>query len=161
MARAKTRHTRRTHAPIPIDIQFDPIPLTDCCGVSHLFHFDSRDFGLGVSLDAFEILDGERGGYQFQVIGKPGVDLMVLLGELLTKIRRGLAVKFLENGEYGLRIADRTVLATISSDCNPEGSLPVLIIDGREIPWEYFGHILMTFEGWQFKLEIRDKSEEF
>jgi hypothetical protein len=33
-------------------------------------------------------------------------------------------------------------------------------VDGREITWDEFGLMLMTFESWQFKLEIRDKSEE-
>ena len=32
--------------------------------------------------------------------------------------------------------------------------------DGQEITWEQFGHMLMTSEEWQFKLEILDKSEE-
>lgn len=30
-----------------------------------------------------------------------------------------------------------------------------------EITWEEFGHILVSYESWQIKLEIRDKSEEF
>jgi hypothetical protein len=33
-------------------------------------------------------------------------------------------------------------------------------MSGREISWEQFGRMLMSFEGWQFKLEIRDRSEE-
>jgi hypothetical protein len=41
-----------------------------------------------------------------------------------------------------------------------DGRVPLLVIDGREITWEEFGRMLMTFEGWQFKLEIRDMSEE-
>jgi hypothetical protein len=36
----------------------------------------------------------------------------------------------------------------------------MLVIDGREVTWEQFGRLLMSFEGWQFKLEIRDRSEE-
>jgi len=39
-------------------------------------------------------------------------------------------------------------------------SLLPLVIDGREITWDQFGHMLMTFEGWQCRLEILDKSEE-
>ena len=31
---------------------------------------------------------------------------------------------------------------------------------GREISWDDFGRMLMTFEGWQFKLEIGDPSDE-
>jgi hypothetical protein len=38
--------------------------------------------------------------------------------------------------------------------------VPLLVIDGREITWEEFGRMLMTFEGFQFKLEICDRSEE-
>ena len=40
------------------------------------------------------------------------------------------------------------------------GRVPLLMIDGREISWEQFGRMLMSLEGWQFKLEIRDRSEE-
>jgi hypothetical protein len=35
-----------------------------------------------------------------------------------------------------------------------------MLIDGQEVPWEEFGHILMTFEGWPFKLEILDPGDE-
>jgi hypothetical protein len=38
--------------------------------------------------------------------------------------------------------------------------VPLIVVDGREITWDQFGRMLMTFEGWQFKLEIRDLSEE-
>jgi hypothetical protein len=41
-----------------------------------------------------------------------------------------------------------------------DGYAPLLVIDGREISWDQFGQMLMGFEGWQFKLEIRDRSEE-
>ena len=37
---------------------------------------------------------------------------------------------------------------------------PMLVIDGREISWEQFGRMVMGFEGWQFKFEIKDRSEE-
>jgi len=38
--------------------------------------------------------------------------------------------------------------------------VPPIVVDGREITWDRFGRMPMTFEGWQFKLEIRDQSEE-
>ena len=51
--------------------------------------------------------------------------------------------------------------------CGGESSviIPELItrlsldVDGREISWDDFGRMLMTFEGWQLKMEIRDNSE--
>jgi prevent-host-death family protein len=33
-------------------------------------------------------------------------------------------------------------------------------IDGRPVTWEAFGRMLLRYEGWQFKLEIYDLSEE-
>jgi hypothetical protein len=41
-----------------------------------------------------------------------------------------------------------------------DGRLPLLVIDGREIDWDQFGRMLMSYEGWQFKLTLADKSEE-
>jgi hypothetical protein len=33
-------------------------------------------------------------------------------------------------------------------------------LDSAAAVWEQFGRMLMSFEGWQLKLEIRDHSEE-
>ena len=48
----------------------------------------------------------------------------------------------------------------IEGDYSGAERAPVVVVDGREISWDDFGQMLMTFEGWQFKLEIRDISEE-
>jgi len=52
------------------------------------------------------------------------------------------------------------VRGRIEWDESQEGRVPLVTVDGREITWDEFGRMLMNFEGWQFKLEIRDKSEE-
>ena len=57
-------------------------------------------------------------------------------------------------------MADLLVRGRIAWDSEEDGRVPIVVVDGREISWEQFGRMLMTFEGWQFKLEIRDKSEE-
>lgn len=36
--------------------------------------------------------------------------------------------------------------------------MPLLVIDGQEVSWREFGRMLMTFEGWQFRMEIVDRS---
>jgi len=41
-----------------------------------------------------------------------------------------------------------------------DGRLPLLVIDGKEISWEQLGRMMMSFEGWQFRLQIKDRSEE-
>lgn len=141
-------------------VKFEPVEIADRTGKNHVFHFRTHLFGPGVSLDAFEVRDGHPAGYQFQVIGDPEDDLLVLLGRLVEKMRRALSVQHVRHGEYGLQIADRVVRGMIDWDDAQDGRVPLLVVDGRQITWQELGRMLMTFEGWQFKLEIRDKSEE-
>jgi hypothetical protein len=143
------------------DARFEPVSLVDCAGKAHKFHFRTRLFGPGVALDAFELRRGYPAGYRFQIIGEPEGDLLVLLGRLVEKMRRALSIKHISRGTLGLQIADRVVQGLIGWDDAAEGRVPLIVVDGRAITWEEFGRMLMTFEGWQFKLEIRDKSEEF
>ena len=112
-------------------------------------------------MDAIELCNGLPGGYEFQVIGHPEDDLLALLGRLIEKMRRGLAVKHLDEGKFGLQIADHQIVrGRIESDVDNDDRMPLLVIDGKEIIWQEMGRMLMTFEGFQFKLEIRDSSEE-
>lgn len=140
---------------------FEPVGLADCLGKFHEFQFRVRLFGFGVAIDAFELCNGDPGGYFFQIIGEPEIDLLVLLGRLLEKMRRALSIKHLKDGDFGLQIADDgVVLGRIESDDAHDGRLPMLVIDGREIDWNQFGRMLISHEGAQFKLSIADKSEE-
>lgn len=139
---------------------FDQIEMTDRAGKAHVFHFRTRLLGSMVSLEAFELKRGAPGGYQFQMIGDPEDDLLSLLGRLVERMRRSLAVKHIEQSERGIQIVDKTVRARIGWDDATDGHVPLLIIDGREVSWDEFGQMLMTFEGWQFRLEIGDRSEE-
>lgn len=102
------------------------------------------------------------GGYQFEVHGDPQGEPIVLLGRLFGKIRRGLSLKYLEEDDLGLHIAEDKdlVCGRITSDEGYDARMPLLVIDGREVTWEAFGRMLMTFEGWRFKVEIRDRGEE-
>jgi len=60
----------------------------------------------------------------------------------------------------GLHIADFMVRGRITWDENEDGRLPMLVIDGKEISWDQFGRMVAGFEGWQFRFEIRDRSEK-
>ena len=142
------------------NVSFDPIGMVDHTGERHEFHFQTRLLGDVVALDAFELRDGNPAGYRFQVVGHPDDDVLALLGRLIEKMRRALSVQHLTEGEYGLQIADRTVLGRIEWDDSEVERTPLIVVDGQEISWEDFGRMLMTFEGWQFKLEIFDPSED-
>ena len=141
-------------------VRFEPIGMMDRAGERHEFHFQTRLLGDVVALDAFELRDGNPAGYRFQVVGHPDDDVLALLGQLIEKMRRALSVQHLTEGEYGLQIADRTVLGRIEWDDSEVERTPLIVVDGQEISWEDFGRMLMTFEGWQFKLEISDPSEK-
>ncbi len=141
--------------------EIEPAEFTSRDGETHVFHFRTRLFGPGVALDAIEIRDGDPAGYRFQVIGEPGGDPLELFARLIGKIRRALAVKHLEAGCLGMQIGDHMVIrGRVEWDEAQDGRVPLLVIDGREITWTEFGRMLITFEGWQFKIQIRDQSEE-
>ena len=137
-----------------------PVVMTDCAGERHEFHFRIRLLGSVMALDAFELETGAPGGYQFQILGKPDDEPLLLLGSLIERIRRNLSVRHLLRSEHGTQIADRTVCGRIEWDESEDGRVPLLVIDGQEVSWDEFGRMLMSFEGWQLRVVIRDRSEE-
>jgi len=142
------------------NVRLHPVVMTDCAGERHEFHFQWRLLGSMGVLDAFELTAGEPGGYQFQIIGEPDDDPLALLGRLIERMRRSLSVKYLVRSEHGRQIADLTVCGRIDWDGSLNGRIPMLVIDGQEVSWGELGRMLMTFEGWQFRLTICDRSDE-
>jgi len=142
-------------------VEFQSQQMRDVAGEPHEFHFRVHLLGHQVSLEAFELKDGEPGGYQFQMLADPETDLFALMAQLIERMQRALAVRHLEHEkQFGWTIADFRVRGRITWDDEEDGRVPLLVIDGREVTWEEFGRMLMSFEGWQFKLDIRDRSEE-
>jgi hypothetical protein len=143
--------------------EFQPITLTDTDGVAHTFHFGLRLFGDRVALDAHEIQD--HGGYEFCVMSfDPEGEPLQLFQQLFEKMRRALALKHLsKHPRFGLRIAESGIVrGNVSCDLESESELrlPLLIIDGKAIGWDQFGSMLMSYEGFCFKLEVYDRTEE-
>lgn len=142
-------------------IDFEPLTMSDVGGREHVFQFRTHLFATGVALDAIELTEGEPEGYCFQVIGHEEGDLLELLARLVTKMRRGLENSHLEEGSHGLQISDRGIVrARIESDLEGKTDMPVVVIDGRNIPWDEFGRMVATYTGFQFKLELHDLSDE-
>jgi len=141
-------------------VGFEPVDMSDAAGVKRRFHFLLRHLGDRVALEAFEVQGGERGGYEFQILDDAEVDLFELMGRLVERMRRRLALRHLVDNGQRLSIADMSVRGRVSCDPDSDYRVPMLVIDGREVSWEQFGQMLMTFEGWQFKLEIKDPSDE-
>ena len=142
--------------------RLEPIGISDCNGELDQFHFVTRLLVSMVTLEAFELQEGQRAGYEFQMIGDPEEDQLDLLGRMVKRIRKALSVKHLaDDGDgHGLRIADMMVRGQIGCDYSEGVPAPSVVVDGQEISWEKFGSMLSSFEGWQFRLEILDRSDE-
>jgi hypothetical protein len=141
-------------------VRLEPMVMEDCAGEQHEFHFRTRLLGEVMLLEAFELKAGVPNGYQFEVVGEPDGDALSLLGSLIKRMRRSLSVRYLESSDDGARIADQMVCGRIEWDESGDGRAPLLVIDGQDVSWDEFGRMLMSFEGWQFRLAIRDRSED-
>lgn len=142
------------------NFQLEPITLADCDGHQHEFHFRIRLLGNFLSLAAFELRDHEPAGYQFEILGEPECDVFALLGQLVEKIKRGLDVKYLTVDANGPQIAASTVVGRFGWDESENGEIPLVVIDGQEMSWADFGRMLMAFEGFQFRMNIGERSDE-
>lgn len=143
-------------------ISFHPMTLRDRDGVDHTFHFQTRLFGDNVNIEALEIKEGNPKGYVFSEHGDVEDDLFGLFAKLVDRLRRELERKHIEPSDLlRYQITNQNIVrGHIAWDDETGGETPCLIIDGKEISWHEFGRMLMTYEGFHFKLEIFEGSEE-
>ena len=134
-----------------------PVTLKDSDGRAHTFHVQSRLAPTGLVVEAFEVEDGRPRGYRFAVLGDFEADAMSLFSLVYEKIRDALARKQVRKGGFGWQIElDEPVVGRIEYDPESDQRLPIVTIDGREFRWEHLGHMLMTFEGFNLELRVRD-----
>ena len=132
--------------------------LNDTDGDPHVFNFATRLLGAEVSIEAYE--ENVEPGYQFQVIGRAR-DVQNLFHKLIAKMQRAFTRKHLTTHEGRPAIEDDlAVRGRFDWDDDTNGELPLLVIDGKPITWEELGRLLSSYEGWQFKIDIFDRSEE-
>lgn len=136
-------------------VRFSPLDIADADGVAHTFHFQMLLGPSGVRLEAAELINGKPLGYRFRVMGDLEESPFNLLARLLARIQRGLAVRYLtDDPQFGTCLANHRLRGHIAYDKGTDGRLPLVIVDGRAITWEEFGEMLMTYEGWPFKLQM-------
>ena len=140
---------------------FTPLRLRDVDDTDHEFHFRSLLLGDQLSLEAFELAgDDEPAGYRFQILGEAESEPFALLGQLVQKMKRALSMKHLEVDAGRLLIANTIVRGRVEWNGDERAPQPCVMIDGRRIEWGDFGAMLLAFEGWQFRLEMLDPSDE-
>ena len=77
-------------------VELDPVILKDPEGVDHKFHFTVRHLGDRVAIEAFEIKEGQKGGYEFSHIGDLDEEIFNLFAKLVERILMGLHRKHIE-----------------------------------------------------------------
>lgn len=130
----------------------------------HLFHISRIIYPTGIALEAIEIQDGERKGYKIAVNGELNCSQAELYEKLIKKVKKEVSRKYIEVKKVGWEkrnlIKEDEVAGRIEWDKNYNGRIPLVVIDGKEYTWEELGEMLMSFEGWNFKLKIFDASDD-
>jgi hypothetical protein len=123
----------------------------DCAGVRHVFEISLHEVPTGWVVMATEV-EGESSRYEFKAFSP--VNEYLALAAVRSKIRRALAVKYLE-GRPGRRALSHDMMrGTILYDSDA-GCICVLV-DGQVLSLDEFQEILAQYEGWEFSLEIID-----
>lgn len=135
----------------------------DCDGIDHCFQINKKIFPTGIFWEAVELLDENNVGYLFKTHQDHDEDSKVALKRLYAKIEKGLSKKFIVKKsscghEYNSLIDDKAD-GRIEWDDNYDGHIPRFIIDGKGYSLEELGKMLMTYEGWNFKLEVIEPTE--
>ncbi len=147
------------------DIPLHPVVIKDTDGIEHEFHFSLRLMGDQQVLSSYEVKGADSNGYEFNTIGDTEDGIFPLFSKLYARMLKALGRKHIykdtETDSWQMT-EDDVVRGRIdcAEDSYDHSMIPMLVIDGKEISWKEFGHMLMTFEGFNFKLQIFDQSDE-
>lgn len=119
--------------------------FVDCCGKRREFALELLETGSGYFVRATEQVSGND-GYAFAAHSE--TDPYLALGRLRGKIQKGLATRYLTEGDDQLRLGHDVAVGHVSYGG--------VVLDGRYLSFDEFATILSGYEGWQFKFEIVD-----
>jgi hypothetical protein len=124
--------------------------FTDCSGQTRPFLISYFPVNLGFAVHAEE--EGKQGlGYFFREFDAASPYLA--LGRLRGRIRKALAIRHIEQQEPGdFQAIHDTLRGRISYSDGEVG----FVIDGQFLTLRQFGKMVETFEGFEFRLELRD-----
>lgn len=132
-----------------------PFPITeehyDSSGIKHTFTITARESPTGCVVTATET-NVESQGYEFNAFSPAGA--YMALAAVRDKMRRMLAVKYLDNEHGHLVLTHDEMKGTIGYDTETESH--GVIVDGRFVSMEILQLILAQYEGWEFSLSIHD-----
>ncbi|WP_047983546.1 DUF7686 domain-containing protein [Ornithinibacillus californiensis] len=146
---------------VTLEQPVETFSLKDNQGISRTFHVEIHLFPNGIYLEAVENIEY---GYKFAVHGELDADQQELLSKLVEKTRKGITkqhveTEFFPSGQEYQTITGNQLKGIF--EYNEESSdSPLVIIDGKPFTWTEVGKMVTSFEGFQFKLEMFDMTED-
>jgi tetratricopeptide (TPR) repeat protein len=118
------------------------------------FQIRARVLPSGYVLTAEETHGSRGAGFGYRFTAYSAVKPWIALAALLQKIRRTLAVKYLEASGGHILLTHDELMGRI--DYSTEDEEVVLEVDGQKLTKEEFWRIISTYEGFEIELKIRD-----
>ncbi|GGF22816.1 hypothetical protein GCM10010954_22020 [Halobacillus andaensis] len=140
--------------------QINSFSVMDHSGEKRHFEVEEHLHPEGFYIEARE---SQQDGYLFAVDGELHEKIERLIAKLKNKVKRGVSQSFIQvssfpNGEIVHRLKRDQLLGRIEYDEEHTG--PKVIVDGRRYSWEELGRMLLTYEGFQIKIETTDPTGE-
>ncbi len=140
-------------------IDFAPLTLKDDYGKPHTFEFEMILVPPGISIRAFERKTNGVEGYRFEILGERDQSCREIHAELVNRIKRGLARRHLTENDWDGSFSPKDIVRG-RIDYDNSSDEPKFVIDGMTFSLQELGRMMLTYEGFQFRLEFVDPSDE-
>jgi hypothetical protein len=154
-----------------IPLRKKTLTITDNKGVERQFSLTQVIESTGIGIIAkevaeiAEVTDDKTPGYRFSIHGDFHEKQNDILERLTQKIKKNTSAQYISTRKFaghsistvnGFKVAGR--LEPIEN--GDSNSLPVFVVDGKAYTWEELGKILKRFEGFQFKFNFLEMTED-
>ena len=119
----------------------------DYAGDEKVFHYSTNETPFGYVVIAKE---DTKDGYLFEAFSESNP--LTALNELRKKIKRGLAIRYIQERDGTLYLGHDEAEGYISSNG--------IVIDGKFISFQTFVEMLQTYEGSGFSLKVMELDEQ-
>lgn len=130
----------------------------------HKFMIEKLVVPTGIGYEAVEVTKNNAPGFKVAVLDGFDCDQEYLFYKLEARIKSELSKRYLETGTFpdgrkytGLK--DGVVVGRFEYDEKYDG-INKVVIDGQVFSWGELGRMLSAYEGFQFKLQIFDITDE-
>ncbi len=130
-------------------------------GKKHKFNIYRNVSPCGIGYEANEVTEDGSPGFTVAVMDGVDCDQQGLFEILKAKIKRTIFNRYLETSPSpygGKTLKSSKVVGRF--EYNEDDEVPQLVIDGKVFSWDEFGKMLNSYEGFQFRLEIMDITDD-